>query len=207
MAKAVRAADIRACTGCFTACCKPLGCIGRDWAVYCGTRINNCRGVCCGLGDCCAEIGTCCAGCCKHLGNCCSWLCKTLSRCVKVLLVVALVLIAAFVAYVHWDSIATGFDTVRNGTVEYYDKAVEDPTVVQVLNKTEEYYGAARDKITEIGNSPEVQRVGNKTVELYGAAKDQIVDTFDQIHQSETVQNAINGTVGFFSSLKDKLFG
>lgn len=196
MSRALRAADIRGCIHCFTACGKPCGAVGRGMAVSCGVCINNCRGACCGLGNCCAGIGRCGASCCGYLG-----------RGLPVLIGAAVILTVAFVAFVHWDSIVTGFDTVRNGTVEYYDKAVEDPTVGQVLNKTEEYYGAARDKIAEIGNSPEVQRVGNKTVELYGAAKDQIVDTFDKVHQSETVQSAINGTVGFFSSLKEKLFG
>ncbi|XP_052565772.1 uncharacterized protein LOC128093338 [Culex pipiens pallens] len=151
---------------------------------------------CCGLGTCCAELGSCCAK-----------LCKLMAGCAKVLFVAALILVAAFLAFVFWDSTVSGFGTVRNDTVEFYDKAREDPTVSQVFNKTEEYYGAARDKITAVANAPEVKRAGNKTVELYGVVKDQIVDTFDQIHQSETVQGAINGTVGFFSSLKDKLFG
>lgn len=197
MAQALRAADIRGCIHCFTACGKPFGAVGRGLAVSCGVGINNCRGTgCCGLGTCCAEMGRCCAN-----------LCKLMAGCAKVLFVAALILVAAFLAFVFWDSIVSGYGTVRNGTVEFYDKAREDPTVGQVFNKTEEYYGAARDKITEVANAPEVQRAGNKTVELYGVVKDQIVDTFDQIHQSETVQGAINGTVGFFSSLKDKLFG
>lgn len=128
------------------------------------------------------------------LGRCCS-------SAIKLLLVLALVLVTAFVVYVHWDSIVAGFDTAKNGTVTYYDKAREDPTVLGVLNKTEEYYEATKDKIAEFGNRPEVQQVGNKTVELYGTVKDHITDTFDKVHQSDTVQNAINGTVGFFSKL------
>ncbi|KAL1373359.1 hypothetical protein pipiens_005207 [Culex pipiens pipiens] len=217
MSRAFRAADISSCIHCFTACGKPCGEIGRATAVSCGVCVNGCRGACWGLGSCvawlargvvglCTAIGTLLWCLLAAIGNLLVCLLAVIAQFFVVLLVVGLIAVVGLLGYLYWDPIVHFFDTVRNDTAAYYDKTIEDPSVVQLWNKTEQNYDGAKGKIDELVNHPEVQRVADKTVELYDAAKDQVVDTYEQVRQRESVQSAVNGTMSFFKILKSKIW-
>lgn len=230
MSGAARAADIRVCIHCFEACGAPCGAIGRASAVSCGVCLNGCRGAFWGLGICVVWLVHClarlCTAICKGITIICMGIVSLLgSICVVItnllvpLLVVGLIGVAALLGYLYWDPIVHFFETVKNDTVEYYDKTLEDPRVIQLWNKTEEYYEATKDKFVELGNHPEVQKIANKTEELYDMSKTHIVqawnnkedyleatkDKFVQLGNHPEVQRVGAKTVELFDAAKEQV--
>lgn len=234
MSGAARAADIRICIHCFTACGAPCGAIGRATAVSCGVCLHGCRGECWGLGTCVVGLVRCLAGLCtvicKGIVGLCTVICKgiaSLLGCIWVgitllfvpLLVVGSLGVVALLGYLYWDPIVHFFETVKNETTEYYDKTLEDPRVVHLWNKTEEYYEATKDKFVELGNHPEVQQIANKTEQLYDISKTHIVhawnnkdeyleatkDKFVELGNHPEVQRVGAKTVELYDAAKDQI--